>query len=176
MPSVWVNDGGTLREIKEIAVNDGGTLRNITEGWVNDGGTLRQFFGGGSAIDWAGSPVDCQFVDGGGALGGSLVHSGQNANCVFDPGSDFPDVLNTWTDSGTDFSLYEVRMRAVNSTNLPSSGSPLSTWLNAGSPQVWVFTNNLTTTTQQIMEWDYRLAGDNSTIQTRTYLLNFTFF
>ena len=49
--SIWVNDGGTLREITGIFINDAGTLRDIQEVWVNDAGTLRQVFS--SVADFA---------------------------------------------------------------------------------------------------------------------------
>jgi len=41
---VYINDGGTLREITEIWINDASTLREIQTAWINDGGTLRQIF------------------------------------------------------------------------------------------------------------------------------------
>jgi len=175
MSSVWVNDGGTLREIKEIAVNDGGTVRNITEGGVNDGGTLRQFFGGGSAIDWGGSDVTANFVTNiGGTNGGSLVHSGNQANVIFDPDNIEGDIFNTWTDPGTTFGDYEVRLRSTNSANLPASGSPIDTWLNAGTPRTWTFNgaNNVV----QTFEWEYRLAGNDSSIVSRLFTLSFQSF
>ena len=44
MPKIFINNGGTLREMRKIFINNGGTLRNIRKVFINDGGTLRLVF------------------------------------------------------------------------------------------------------------------------------------
>ena len=38
--AIYVNDSGTLRQLRFIAINDNGTIRRVNEVYVNDGGTL----------------------------------------------------------------------------------------------------------------------------------------
>jgi hypothetical protein len=42
--TLHVNDGGTVKEAKELHVNDGGVVKEVKEGWVNDGGVVKQFY------------------------------------------------------------------------------------------------------------------------------------
>ncbi len=174
MPTIFGNDNGTLREPSDWYGNDNGALRQLKEIWGNDNGTLRLLWAA-SSIDWGGSDVTANFVTNiGGTNGGSLVHSGNQANVIFDPDNIEGDILNTWTDSGTTFGDYEVRLRSINSANLPASGSPINTWLNAGTPRSWTFNgaNNVV----QTFEWEYRLAGNDSSIVSRLFILSFQSF
>jgi len=174
MPTIFGNDNGTLREPSDWYGNDNGALRQLKEIWGNDNGTLRLLWAA-SSIDWGGSDVTANFVTNiGGTNGGSLVHSGNQANVIFDPDNIEGDILNTWTDSGTTFGDYEVRLRSTNSANLPASGSPINTWLNAGTPRSWTFNgaNNVV----QTFEWEYRLAGNDSSIVSRLFILSFQSF
>ncbi len=174
MPTIFGNDNGTLREPSDWYGNDNGALRQLKEIWGNDNGTLRLLWAA-SSIDWGGSDVTANFVTNiGGTNGGSLVHSGNQANVIFDPDNIEGDILNTWTDPGTTFGDYEVRLRSTNSANLPASGSPIDTWLNAGTPRSWTFNgaNNVV----QTFEWEYRLAGNDSSIVSRLFILSFQSF
>ena len=38
--AIYVNDSGTLRQLRFIAINDSGTVRRVNEVYVNDGGSL----------------------------------------------------------------------------------------------------------------------------------------
>ena len=38
--AIYVNDSGTLRQVKFLAVNDGGVVRRVNEVYVNDNGSL----------------------------------------------------------------------------------------------------------------------------------------
>ena len=76
--SIWVNDGGTLREITGIFINDGGTLRDIQEVWINDGGTLRQVFSSGPTVE-LGNKIHLTFTDlEGVAISNVRLHSNGN--------------------------------------------------------------------------------------------------
>ena len=41
---LWINDGGTVKQVNELHINDGGTVKQVNEGWINDSGTVKQFY------------------------------------------------------------------------------------------------------------------------------------
>lgn len=44
---IWINDGGTPRNLNSLYVNDNGTVRDLQKVWVNDNGTVRLVFSKG---------------------------------------------------------------------------------------------------------------------------------
>ncbi len=118
--SVWINDGGALREITGIFVNDSGTLREIESGWINDGGALRQFYT--NIILSAGDGGTIQQGDGASPWG-STVGVRFNTDGTVDSGLQVNDLGIVWSAAGVWItptsaasSAYDVRFTSCSQT------------------------------------------------------------
>ena len=171
---LFVNDGGTLREIKKVFVNDGGTLRELKKMFVNDAGTLREVFSGLAAqlSAWAST--------GGGVITGThsssslspSISSLTDGDAQYDNGDGTIQTPAWHVDgpSATNASEFEVRL--TNNGGPATSGAAEDTWLNAGTARSWTWTG--LTNTSFTVDLEYRVAGDASTVESRTITITIT--
>ena len=56
MPSIQINDAGTIKPMKSAYVNDAGTVKPVKEVWVNDNGTVKRVYSSAPAVTFNPAP------------------------------------------------------------------------------------------------------------------------
>lgn len=135
MPGIFVNDNGTLREIRKVFVNDNGALREIRKGFVNDNGTLREFFAS-SVITVSGESVSTSVAGSASAnirfMANGTVEKDENG-------------ATTQVDSATDWiipnanasSEYQIRYTNFTGSALTAPPSAEDEWIDLGTDRTY---------------------------------------